>query len=78
MDFVSLAIVGSVNTDYRSYFLHFEDGVLMFDSPEILQIREDFKQALERSHEVTLEEVQNTNPAVRIWRAVLRLMAPLF
>jgi cardiolipin synthase len=74
----SLAIVGSVNTDYRSYFLHFEDGVLMFDSPEILQIRKDFEQALERSHEVTLEEVQNTNPAVRVWRAVLRLMAPLF
>ncbi|MBQ6356871.1 MAG: cardiolipin synthase [Solobacterium sp.] len=74
----SLAIVGSVNTDYRSYFLHFEDGVLMFDSPEILQIRKDFEQALERSHEVTLEEVQNTNPVVRIWRAVLRLMAPLF
>ena len=74
----TLAIVGSVNTDYRSYFLHFEDGVLMFDSPEILQIRKDFEQALERSHEVTLEEVQNTNPAVRVWRAVLRLMAPLF
>jgi cardiolipin synthase len=74
----SLAIVGSVNTDYRSYFLHFEDGVLMFDSPEVLQIRKDFEQALERSHEVTLEEVENTNPLVRVFRAILRLMAPLF
>ena len=73
-----LALVGSINTDYRSYFLHFEDGVLMYDSPEILRIRENFEDALRRSHEVTLTEVRETNIVVRMYRAFLRLLAPLF
>ncbi len=73
-----MAVVGSVNTDYRSYYLHFEDGILIYDSPEVIRIRESFEEALKVSHRVTLEECQKTNLIVRMVRGVMNLMAPLF
>ena len=73
-----MAVVGSVNTDYRSYYLHFEDGILIYDSPEVIQIRESFDEALKVSHQVTLEECRKTNLIVRMVRGVMNLMAPLF
>ena len=74
----TLGIVGTCNMDYRSYFLHFENGVLMYRSPEVVRLRQDFEQAIARSHEVTMEEVQKTNVFVRMFRGILRLLAPLF
>ena len=45
-----LGIVGSINTDYRSYFLHFEDGVLMYRTPALLRMKEDYLRSLSVSH----------------------------
>ena len=72
-----LAIVGSANTDYRSYFLHFENGVLMYNTPEIVKIRDDFCSAVKVSHQVSVEEVQNELWVVRVFRAVLNVFIPL-
>lgn len=73
-----IGLVGTVNTDYRSYYLHFEDGVLMHDTSEILKMKDGFLKAIEKSHEVTYEETQRVILWKRLWRAVLKLMAPLF
>ena len=73
----SIALVGSVNMDYRSYFLHFENGVLFYKSPQIIRIRENFESAMEQSHEVTLYEMEHTNLAVRLIRALLSILIPL-
>lgn len=70
--------VGTVNTDYRSYYLHFENGVLMKNENQAKQMKSVFLEDLEKSHEVTLDECNKTNVFVRILRAVLNLMAPLF
>ena len=72
-----MAIVGSANMDYRSYFLHFENGVLLYDNKEVLKIRDNFLESLEKSHEVTLEELENISLPVRLLRAVLNLFIPL-
>ncbi|MBE6129528.1 MAG: cardiolipin synthase [Erysipelotrichaceae bacterium] len=72
-----MAIIGSANTDYRSYFLHFENGVLLHNTPEIIRIREDFEKALEVSHEVTVEEMKETNVVVRMMQALLSVFIPL-
>ena len=71
------AIVGSVNTDYRSYYLHFEDGVFMYDSPAVKDIRDDFLESLKDCHEITEEEVKKTNVLLRILRAVLNMFIQL-
>ena len=36
------ATVGTVNLDYRSMFLHFENGVLLYGTPSVHHIRDDF------------------------------------
>ena len=73
-----VGIVGSVNTDYRSYYLHFEDGVLMYDSSSIIEMRKSFEKALKQSKEITLEEYEKTPWILKVFRALLNLIAPLF
>jgi len=71
-------LIGSVNTDYRSYFLHFEAGVLMYNSRLAEEMKDDFLQALSQSHEVTSAECERVNPIVRTYRALLKVFTPLF
>ena len=73
-----LALIGSINTDYRSYFLHFEAGVLMYNSRLAEEIKEDFLQALSQSYEVTSTDCARVNRLVRTYRALLRVFTPLF
>ncbi len=73
-----MCLAGTVNTDYRSYYLHFENGILMEDPVTAKKMRESFEQSLRQSQEITLEDCLRTNPAVRIYRAILQLIAPLF
>ena len=70
-------IVGTANTDYRSYFLHFENGVVMYDTDSVYKMKENFLEALEVSQEVTYEEVRDTVWIVKVFRAVLNVFIPL-
>ena len=72
-----LAIVGSTNTDYRSYFLHFENGVLMCNTPQIKEIRNDFLDSLKDAQQITEEEVKKEWLIVHIFRAILNIFIPL-
>lgn len=69
--------VGTVNMDYRSMYLHFENGVVLYDTPSVLDIRRDFLTTQEMSHQVTLEECRNISLRRRFLRALLRVFAPL-
>lgn len=69
--------VGTVNMDYRSMFLHFEDGVMLYDTPSVLDIKKDFLATQAVSRQVTLEESKASPLAKRILRSLLRVFAPL-
>lgn len=71
------ATVGSINMDYRSLYLHFENGVLLYHADAIPSIRADFEQTFPICHEVTLDECREVTLITRIFRAVLRMLAPL-
>ena len=71
------ATVGTVNLDYRSMFLHFENGVLLYGTPSVEAIREDFLDTQTRSLMVTLEDCRSTSLPRRLLRDILRLFAPL-
>lgn len=70
-------IVGTANTDYRSYFLHFENGVLMYQTDSILMMKQNFLEALKDSQEITVENVRKTVWIVRVFRAILNVFIPL-
>ena len=72
------ATVGTVNMDYRSMFLHFENGVLMYETPSVIDVRTDFLNTQKLSLEVTYEDCLKVPLYRRILRAVLRLFATLF
>ena len=71
------ATVGTINLDYRSLYLHFENGVFIYNNSEIDRIERDFQQTLARCHKVTLIEVRRRTMLTKLIGQVLRLFAPL-
>jgi cardiolipin synthase len=71
------ATVGTVNLDYRSLYLHFEDGVWMYGADCIGAIEQDFAETFAVSEEITLERCRAAGRLTRLVRAVLRVFAPL-
>lgn len=72
-----IATVGTVNFDYRSLYLHFECGVWLYRSKIIRDIQKDFEETLEKCREMTLEECQKISHFQKLWRAILKMLAPL-
>lgn len=72
-----VGIVGSINMDYRSLYLHFECGTWLYKTKTIADIKADFNQILEVSQQVTLEKCKRVRLTTRLARALLRLLAPL-
>lgn len=71
------AVVGTVNLDYRSLFLHFEDGVWLCEAPCIRDIRRDFEATLEVSELYSLRRFKHLNILLQLYRSILRVFAPL-
>ena len=72
-----VATVGSVNFDYRSFFLSFECGVWMYKSEGVKGALNDFNTMLVDCIKIDKEN-SKTNIFVRLFRAVLATVAPLF
>lgn len=68
------AAVGTINLDYRSLYLHFENGVFLSRCSALEDIRRDFLDTFERCREVT-KKYQGKK--LTLWQSLLRLFAPL-
>lgn len=71
------AIVGTINMDYRSLYLHFENGIYMEEVKELENIKKDFIETLNDSLKLEDKDMKE-NIFKSIWQAILRLFAPLF
>ena len=71
-----VAVVGSINMDYRSLFLHFECGTLLYRNSQILALRDDVLNTLRKCREVQLSDCR-TNLLGTLLDSVLRLLSPL-
>lgn len=69
--------IGTVNMDYRSMFLHFENGVLLYETDSVIDIKNDFLDTQEKCIPVSLEDCRSVPIYRRALRAVLKLFAPL-
>lgn len=72
-----IGIVGTINFDYRSLYLHFECAAMLYKSSAISALYDDFEKTLEVSQEVTLQQCRSVPFYVRLVRSVMRLFAPL-
>ena len=70
-------IVGTINMDYRSFYLHYECGVFMCNREVIETIRDDFDKTFKISREVTFEEWKNRPWKIKFLQSVLSLFSTL-
>lgn len=70
-----VACLGTINLDYRSFYLHFETGTVMYYHPVIEEILADLKEAQELGEEVHLENLSQSFFG-EIIDSLLRLLAP--
>ncbi|MEG2575324.1 MAG: cardiolipin synthase [Christensenella sp.] len=70
-------IIGTINLDYRSLFLHYECGVWLYNTKSIGQLKEDYLKTLKVCGEVTYDEVHNRPWYVRLIQGILRAFAPM-
>lgn len=71
-------VVGTINMDFRSLYLHFECGVWLYDTTEtIAAIKADFLATQKKSKYISLAECRNIPVYKRVSRMFLRAFSPL-
>jgi cardiolipin synthase len=71
-----VATVGTTNLDFRSLYLHFECGVVLYRGRSIQAVKEDFLNTLPFCREISLADCAR-NIFQRVIPDVLRIFAPL-
>lgn len=72
-----MGTVGTVNLDYRSLFLHFENSTFIYKNSCLKDIKEDFLESFVLSKKISLESCVKTNIFRKLFRIILRIFAPL-
>jgi len=72
-----LAVVGTINLDYRSLYLHFECATLLYDANVISEIKDDVLRTIKLSKEVEISGNKRSSLLGQFVDAVLHLFAPL-
>lgn len=72
----TIATVGTTNLDYRSLYLSFECGAVMYRTRAVGQVKEDFLNTLSVCHEIGEKDCQ-CGILKGLFQDILRLFAPL-
>ncbi len=70
-------VVGTINMDYRSLYLHFECGVWMHKTDSVVAMREDFLNTIKVSEKISYEVATNIKWYTKLGRSILRVFSPL-
>lgn len=71
------AVVGTINLDFRSLYLHFECAAYIWRNPVVMDVEDDFNTTLKKCKKITLKDCQQYNVIYKILGRALRLVAPL-
>lgn len=71
------AICGTINTDYRSFYLHYECGVFLSEMDAIKDMKEDFLKTLIQCEEMSLEKWVKRPIGNKIMQSALKILSPL-
>lgn len=71
-----LAMIGTINLDYRSLTHHFENGVWIYNDSVIKDIKQDYINTLEKS-KLMNEQQYKDNLIKRFIRSIVRIFSPL-
>lgn len=71
------AVVGAINLDYRSLYLHFECAAFLYGMSQIADIEADFRRTLTQCQLIYMFDVRHDKWLRKLSGMFLRLMAPL-
>ena len=72
----TVATVGTINLDYRSLYLHFENGILLYTSRSIQDIKQNFEDTLSRCKQIQSEDTHV--PLIKsFFLSVIRIFSPM-
>lgn len=71
------SVVGSINLDYRSLFLHFECAAYTYNTSSVAETEKDFQATLEKCQLITAENCRKFGMFKKMIGRVLRIIAPL-
>lgn len=71
------AVVGTVNMDFRSLYLHYEDAVYLYQADAIADIAQDFEETFPLCREITYQRCRHVYLRQRLLRNLLRMFSPL-
>ncbi len=71
------AVVGTINLDFRSLYLHFECAAMMIENPAVKAVEEDFQKTLAKCQRMTLEDCRRYGAGKKLMGKFLRILAPL-
>ena len=72
-----VAIIGTINMDYRSFYLHFENGVIFYGSSVIRKVFDDVQNTLTVCRRIDKEFLRKRKWYRRLTGVILRLAAPM-
>lgn len=74
----SVAVLGTINLDYRSFYHHFEDACLIMKNKAVYDIKDDFEKTFSLCTEVTEKYRSGRSRAMDFGQMILRMFAGLF
>lgn len=72
-----VAMIGTINFDYRSFYLHFESAAILYHCAAIWDMKRDFDETVRISHQITMDECINRPLLKKVSGALLNMFAPL-
>ena len=72
-----VATVGTINLDFRSLYLHFEDAVFMYKTKSVMDVKLDFKQTLKDCTKIDYNYISKIPIARKLSGALLRMLSPM-
>jgi len=72
-----IGVVGTINMDYRSLYLHFECGALLYGQEALMDLKKDSLETISKSKEIHLKDIKK-GPLYHFVDALLRAFAILF
>lgn len=71
------AVVGTINMDYRSLYLHFECAAYIWRNPVVDDIERDFQNTLAKCEKITLKNCKEFSLIGKLIGGILKVIAPL-
>ena len=71
------AVVGTINLDYRSLYLHFECAAYLYDMPAVVEVERDFQSTAKKCMEIRPKDLKHVSFLTRAAGWLLKVFAPL-